>query len=138
MKLDELPLIVAEGGRGKGKKVRNAEIVPAGRMVTLTRVRAKDIPDTDRGGSDANISDPYLTFALVNASGEKMDETRTPHIENTRSPRWLDDTYRLFFPDDEAKTTKTAPASLLITLMDKNKKKADEFIGEVVVSLNVG
>ena len=42
------------------KKARHGEIVPAGRMLTLTRVRAKDVPDMDLRGGDKNISDPCV------------------------------------------------------------------------------
>ena len=77
---------------------------------------------------------------MVNESnGVRLDEARTPHIENARHPKW-DETLRLFCPDDDVKqgNTKTSPVSVMITLMDKNKKKADELIGDVTIKLPVG
>ena len=118
--------------------MRQSNIVPSGRMLTLTRVRAKDVPDMDRGGSDANISDPYLIFDLRDAHGETVDATRTPHVDNARHPKWLDQTWRLFIPDNDApRSGHTGPVGLHITLMDFNKKKAHGLIGEVTVSLEV-
>ena len=126
------------GGKGKRKKSKNSEIVAAGRMLTLTRLRARDVPDMDTKGGDNNISDPYLIFNVLDGKdGGKVDEGRTPHIENARHPKW-EETVRLFVPDAEAKSTKTANVELLITLMDKNKKKEDQLIGDVKVSLPVG
>ena len=61
---------VEEGGKGKrrAKVTRNSEIVPAGRMVTISCLRCKDVPDMDRKGGDKNISDPYVIAAVVNES----------------------------------------------------------------------
>ena len=107
-------------------------------MVTLTRLRAKDVPDMDRGGSKNNVSDPYLSFAVLDEHGEVVDEARTPHQENMRNPKW-EESLRLFLPDnDAAKTGRTAPVPVLLTLMDRNKKKADALIGELLVKLTVG
>ena len=118
---------------------RQSTIVPAGRMLTVSKLRAKDVPDMDRGARNkANISDPYLIFALLDAEGNKVDEGRMPHIENARNPRWKE-TIRLFFPDnDHSKSSKTPPLTMLITLMDRNRKKADERIGEVSCEIKAG
>lgn len=115
------------GRRRRKKKAKTSEVVPAGRLVTLTRMRCKDVPDMDRKGGDKNISDPYIIASIMTSDkhdGEKLDEARTPHIENARHPRW-EETLRLFSPDDEVKqgSTKTSPVYVQITLMDKNKKK---------------
>ena len=121
----------------KRKKVRNAEIGPAGRMLTLSRLRARDVPDMDRGGSGNNISDPYLKFTALDAKGDAVDDARTPHLENARHCKW-DETLRLFYPDDDAKSTRTKTYKVLVTLMDRNKKKADELIGELKMELKCG
>ena len=127
---------VAPGG-GK-KRMRTSEIVPAGRMVTLTRLRATDVPDVDRKGGASNVADPYLILNVLSASGAKLDEARTEHLDNQTHPRWSE-TVRLFVPDDDlGGKSKTPPVKLLVTLMDYNKKTDDVLIGDVPVSLPVG
>ena len=126
-----------KGRNGSPKKKRKSEIVPAGRMVTFSSLRARDVPDVDLRGSATNISDPYLILAAIDDNGEMRDQTKTSHIENSRHPSWKE-TLRLFMPDQEAKTPKTKPFKVLITLMDRNAKKADVLIGDVQVALKVG
>jgi len=106
-------------------------------MITFSQIRATDVPDMDLKGGDKNVSDPYVIFTALDEAGTKLDECRTPHIENVRHARWPELTLRLFLPDDEA-GAKTAPATVLITLMDKNSKKADTLIGDIKVSLAAG
>ena len=120
------------------KKARTSEIVPAGRLVTLTRIRATDVPDVDLRGGEKNVSDPYITFHLLDASGARVDEGKTDHLENQRHPKWMDTTVRLFMPDHEPPKGKTPPLKLLVTLMDWNKKSDHKIIGEVEVPLPVG
>jgi len=120
------------------KKARQSRVVPAGRMVTLSRMRCKDVPDVDLRGGPENISDPYLILAVLDGHGVTMDEARTAHINNVRHPRWRE-TCRLFIPDDaQPSSSKTAPIRLHVTLMDYNAKKPDVFIGEVTIPLEVG
>jgi len=66
-------------------ETRSSEIVPAGRMLTLSKMRCKDVPNVDRGGGSRNLSDPYLICALVSDQGEILDEARTAHQNNA----WL-------------------------------------------------
>ena len=129
---------LATAAGGASKKARTSEIVAAGRLVTLTRIRATDVPDVDLRGGEKNVSDPYITFHLLDASGARVDEGKTDHLENQRHPKWMDTTVRLFMPDHEPPKGKTPPLKLLITLMDWNKKSNHVLIGDVEVSLPVG
>ena len=126
------------GGAGGRRRVRNSEVTPAGRLVLISRMRAKDVPDVDLRGGENNISDPYLVFALLGDKdkGDIVDEARTPHIENSRNPRWKE-TLRLFAPDEDA-PAKTKAVRVRISIWDNNNKRADVFIGDVDVKLPVG
>ena len=117
--------------------MRQSEIVPAGRLITLRHIHAKDVPDVDLRGGKKNISDPYLKFAVLNEQGSKEDEQRLPHIENSRNPQWKEHV-RLFFPNNEAQSKKTPDVRLHITLLDNNNKKADTLIGDVEVKIPAG
>jgi len=117
------------------KKSHSSQIVPAGRLLTITQLKVKDVPDVDLKGGDKNLSDPYLVLTAISNGGEPVDETRTSHVENVYRAAWTE-TFRLFFPDDDV--VQRSETKLQITLMDKNKKKADILIGDVTVLLKNG
>ena len=117
--------------------VRHSDIVAAGRMLTLSNIRVRDVPDMDLRGGKKNIGDPYLIFSLVRDDDAVVDDTRTPHVNNVRHARW-NDTLRLFWPDDQTESSDTEPMRLKITLMDKNNKKKDALIGDITLPIDVG
>jgi len=128
-------------GSGQDKFARHGVVVPAGRMLTLSRIRARDVPNVDRRSLKANdLSDPYIIFSLLGEGGEQLDEVRTNHQNDQRNPDWLDVSLRLFVPNDKAAgpDEPTAPAQLRITLMDFNRRKKDVCIGVGEVSISVG
>ena len=127
---------VGSARNGSPKRQRNSEIVPAGRMVTFSQLRAKDVPDMDMRGKADNISDPYLLLQAIDEKGNFCDEARTSWLKDVRSPHWKE-TLRLFVPDQDVAGQKTRPFNLQITLMDHNKK-TDTLIGDVKIALKVG
>ena len=130
----------ADMQHARKKQHRHSEIVPAGCLITFSRLRAKEVPDMDiRARSQVHRrADPYLIIHALDASGAPVDEVRTSHIDNTRNPMWRD-TLRLFVPEDNVSAGSLTPSThVLLTLMDKNKKKADAMIGEVKVDLSAG
>jgi hypothetical protein len=65
-------LAALEAGK-KAKRSKQSEIVPAGRMVTLTRLRAKDVPDMDRKGKASNTSGMHAVARTRDYSGCEGD-----------------------------------------------------------------
>ena len=120
---------------GKTKKSHSSQIVPAGRLLTITRLKVKDVPDVDMRGGKKNLSDPYLVLTAISNGGKSVDETRTSHVENVYRAAWTE-TFRLFFPDDD--DLERSQTKIQISLMDKNKKKADVLIGDATVLLKNG
>jgi len=136
---DGQPLMVGKG-KGKKKRAKETEVVPAGRVVTIKNCKTRNLPDTDLRGTEKNIADPYLIFSLLDANGTKIDEAKTTHRDNVRKCHWHGEVLKLFANDnkDGSPTDVSHPVSVLVQLMDYNKKSADYLIGELTMTLKVG
>ena len=84
------PEDVGDAKPGTPKKPRRSDIVPAGRMITITNIRASDVPDMDLRGGDNNVSDAgrkALDDAKEAAGSEVEilfgDEESAPESEET-------------------------------------------------------
>ena len=117
----------------KRKRARALEGVPAGRMLTLTRIRATDIPSMDRAGRKGAEADPYVSVCQLGPNGEVIDEARTSHFDNVRNARFRE-TLRLFIPEDD----EVVSGALQVRLMDYDKNTEHDLIGEVSIALPVG
>ena len=122
-----------DAGRAARKKARTLEGVPAGRMLTLTRIRATDIPSMDRPGRKGAEADPYVSVAQLGPNGEVIDEARTSHFDNVRNAKFRE-TLRLFIPEDDD----VVSGALHVRLMDYDKTTEHDVIGEVNIALPVG
>ncbi len=102
---------------------RLANRVPAGRILKVRGIAAYNVPDLDdRRGSQ--VSDPYVCFTLLDADGNWIDATTTTHKRNSHNPSWSEQ-HMLMMPHDMA-----MPASLVVTLWDKDWHQADTVIAK--------
>jgi methyl-accepting chemotaxis protein len=93
-------------------------------------LRAKDLPDTDFGltrGFKRQQTDPI--YEVYAANGKKV--CRSNKVEDNLNPTW-DPTYF----DLDALCGGDMDAPLRVTVLDKDKGDATEYIGEVLLSVN--
>ena len=105
-----------------------ARRVPAGRLLTVRSIRARNVPDMDLL-PESGESDPYVKLALLDVHGRIVDELVTPYKRNERNPVWTE-TYHLYAPHGAS-----APLSLHVKLVDKDWKQSDSEIGSYRVAV---
>jgi len=117
-------------------------VQPAGRVVTISRLRAVDIPDVEelaqmqspgkKGGHvKKDVSDPYCVIALVEKrTGLVHDQVTTPYIRNSNQPAWTG-MYRLMAPH-----AASLPLTLSVAVWDKDWKSGDDLIGDATIELD--
>ena len=128
-------ILDAHGSPVLGSLASKHELMPAGRMVIVRGMQAKDLPDTDLKGSEKNICDPYLIVQLLDDEGLPVSEGQTEYFSNVRKCAWK--TTLKLFCDDQGRVNKRhiPPVTAKFILMDWNKKKAHYLIGDITLEL---
>ena len=127
-----------EAGPAGGKRRKNrggGALMHAGRLLTVSDMQAKDLPDTDIRGSAKNIADPYLIVQILDDEGQPVSEGRTETVMNVRKCNWTS-TIDLFCNDQDREDTRPMPpVTAKFILMDWNKKKSHYVIGDATLEL---
>jgi len=136
---------------------------PVGRLLTLTQIRAENVPAADVAtkpegrrrpsvmpqaegkrrsvvaDSGVDSSDPFLKAAIVGSAEQGavvLDQLVTSHVPDCRDPKW-DERLRLIVPYKPGDDMDALP-NLRLGLWDKDYKNADDLLCEATIVLPAG
>jgi len=133
--------LMAGRTRGGGKPRKLFEYTPVGRMVCLRNMSATNIPKVEAlsGKKAGSIPHPYLVCALLDETGDKIDEHKTGHFKSVCSCQWVGEVIRVFTRPGSTNQAdavrRSPPISVQISLMGWNRKSDHVLIAKWDVSL---
>ena len=90
--------------------------------ITVTDVKAFDLPDADKG-KRSGTSDPYIILKVQLPGGQIVSKARTSTTKNARDAEWADEDLSLVVRTKRSRTTKVAAHEIRLWRRTRRRRR---------------